>query len=112
MGAAYVLWAGLDDPVIEINLTPNRTDAAGVSGIARDVAAAGLGRLRTPEPEPVDGKFPCPVKVTLDLAPGDAHLAPLFGLRLVRGVKNGPSPAWLQDRLRRSACVRSTRWSM
>ena len=100
VGAAYALWAGLDDPVIEINLTPNRPDAAGVSGIARDLAAAGLGRLKTREPEPVEGKFPCPVKVKLDLAPEDAHLAPLFGLRLVRGVKNGPSPAWLQDRLR------------
>ncbi len=100
VGAAYALWAGLGDPVIEINLTPNRPDAAGVAGIARDLAAAGLGRLKTHEPEPVEGKFPCPVKVTLDLAPGDAHLAPLFGLRLVRGVKNGPSPAWVQDRLR------------
>jgi len=100
VGAAYAPWAGLDDPVIEINLTPNRPDAAGVAGIARDLAAAGLGRLRTREPEIVAGKFPCPVKVKLDFAAADAHLAPLFGLRLLRGVKNGPSPAWLQDRLR------------
>ena len=100
VGAAYALWAGLDDPVIEINLTPNRPDAAGVAGIARDLAAAGLGRLKTREPQPVEGTFPCPVKVKLELAPADAHLAPLFGLRLVRGVKNGPSPAWLQERLR------------
>ncbi len=100
VGAAYAPWAGLDDPVIEINLTPNRPDAAGVSGIARDLAAAGLGRLRTHEGQPIAGKFPCPVKVRLDFAPADLHLAPLFALRLVRGVKNGPSPAWLQDRLR------------
>jgi phenylalanyl-tRNA synthetase beta chain len=100
VGAAYAPWAGLDDPVIEINLTPNRPDAAGIAGIARDLAAAGLGRVRTREPEAVEGKFPCPVKVRLDFSPADAHLAPLFGLRLVRGVKNGPSPAWLQDRLR------------
>ncbi len=100
VGAAYAPWAKLDDPVIEINLTPNRPDAAGVAGIARDLAAAGLGRLRTHEPEVIEGKFSCPVKVKLDFTPADAHLAPLFGLRLVRGVKNGPSPAWLQDRLR------------
>ncbi len=100
VGAAYAPWAKLDDPVIEINLTPNRPDAAGVAGIARDLAAAGLGRLRTRQPEIVEGKFACSVKVKLDFAPADAHLAPLFGLRLVRGVRNGPSPAWLQERLR------------
>jgi len=100
VGAVYAQWAGLDDPVIEINLTPNRPDAAGVHGIARDLAAAGLGALKTEAPEAVAGQFPCPVDVKLDFAPADAHLAPLFALRLVRGVKNGPSPAWLQERLR------------
>lgn len=100
VGAAYAQWAGLDDPVIEINLTPNRPDAAGVAGIARDLAAAGLGVLKTPDVLPVDGKFPCPVGVTLDFSGDDEHLAPFFGLRLVRGVKNGASPAWLQERLR------------
>jgi phenylalanyl-tRNA synthetase beta chain len=100
VGAVYAQWAGLDDPVIEINLTPNRPDAAGVFGIARDLAAAGLGVLTTPQPEPVQGAFPCPVGVRLDFAAPEAHLAPVFALRLVRGVKNGPSPAWLQDRLR------------
>ncbi len=48
VGALYAQWAGLDDPVIEINLTPNRSDAAGIYGIARDLAAAGLGVLKTP----------------------------------------------------------------
>ncbi|MGJ0391931.1 MAG: phenylalanine--tRNA ligase subunit beta [Methylocystis sp.] len=100
VGAVYAQWAGLDDPVIEINLTPNRPDAAGVHGVARDLAAAGLGVLKEKDILPVDGKFPCPVGVTLDFAEGDKHLAPFFGLRLVKGVKNGPSPAWLQKRLR------------
>lgn len=100
VGAIYAQWAGLDDPVIEINLTPNRPDAAGVHGVARDLAAAGLGSLKEKDILPVEGKFPCPVGVTLDFAEGEKHLAPFFGLRLVRGVKNGPSPAWLQRRLR------------
>jgi phenylalanyl-tRNA synthetase beta chain len=100
VGAVYAQWAGLDDPVIDINLTPNRPDAAGVDGVARDLAAAGLGVLKTPDIAPIEGKFPCPVRVTLDFSAQDAHLAPLFALRLVRGVKNGPSPAWLQERLR------------
>ncbi|MBM3576889.1 MAG: phenylalanine--tRNA ligase subunit beta [Alphaproteobacteria bacterium] len=100
VGAVYAQWAGLDDPIIEINLTPNRPDAAGVYGIARDLAAAELGVLKNKDILPVEGKFPCPVRVTLDFAEADRHLAPFFGLRLVRGVKNGPSPHWLQARLR------------
>ena len=100
VGAVYAQWARLGDPVIDINLTPNRPDAAGVAGVARDLAAAGLGVSDDPATAPVAGGFPCPVGVKLDFAPGDAHLAPLFALRLVRGVKNGPSPAWMQERLR------------
>ncbi|MBL1257405.1 phenylalanine--tRNA ligase subunit beta [Methylocystis sp. Sn-Cys] len=100
VGAVYAQWAGLDDPVIEINLTPNRPDAAGVYGVARDLAAAGLGVLKETDILPVEGKFPCPVGVTLDFAADDKHLAPFFALRLVKGVKNGPSPSWLQKRLR------------
>jgi phenylalanyl-tRNA synthetase beta chain len=100
VGAPYAKWAGLDDPVIEINLTPNRPDAAGIFGIARDLAAAGLGTLKTTPIETIAGRFAMPQSVTLDFAQEDKHLAPLFALRLVRGVKNGPSPAWLQDRLR------------
>ncbi|MGA3302892.1 MAG: phenylalanine--tRNA ligase subunit beta [Methylovirgula sp.] len=99
VGASYAQWAGLDDPVIDINLTPNRPDAAGVAGIARDLAAAGLGRMITPAVAPVQGKFACPVSVALDFSPQDAPLAPAFALRLVRGVRNGPSPDWLQKRL-------------
>jgi phenylalanyl-tRNA synthetase beta chain len=100
VGAVYARWAGLDDPVIEINLTPNRPDAAGVYGVARDLAAAGLGTLKEKDILPVEGKFACPVGVTLDFAEDEKHLAPFFALRLVKGVKNGPSPSWLQKRLR------------
>ena len=100
VGEAYARWAKLDDPVIEINLTPNRPDATSIFGIARDLAAAGLGKLRDGAVEPVNGTFPCPVGVTLDFAHDDAHLCPLFALRLVRGVKNGASPEWMQARLK------------
>ncbi|MGO4870991.1 MAG: phenylalanine--tRNA ligase subunit beta [Roseiarcus sp.] len=100
VGVAYAAYAGLDDPVIDIALTPNRPDAAGVAGIARDLAAAGLGELKTHAPRPVAGAFDCPTAVKLDFAPADARLCPAFALRLVRGVKNGPSPEWMQKRLR------------
>ena len=98
VGANYAHWAGLDDPVIEINLTPNRADCAGVSGIARDLAAAEMGKLRDRSVRPVKGDFPSPVKVTLDFGTTPS-LCPAFALRLVRGVRNGASPAWLQRRL-------------
>jgi phenylalanyl-tRNA synthetase beta chain len=95
VGKRYAEWAGLGDPVIEINLTPNRPDCTGVHGIARDLSAADMGKFRDPAIKPVKGEFPCPVKVTVE----DADLCPGFALRLVRGVKNGPSPKWLQQRL-------------
>jgi phenylalanyl-tRNA synthetase beta chain len=98
VGANYAAWAGLDDPVIEINLTPNRADCTSVHGIARDLAAADVGELKNTTVVPVEGRFPCPVKVTLDFG-ATPSLCPAFGLRLVRGVKNGPSPEWLQRRL-------------
>ncbi len=95
VGHAYAQWAGLGDPVFEINLTPNRQDCAGVHGIARDLSAADMGRFKDPGIKPIKGEFPCPVKVTVE----DTKLCPGFALRLVRGVKNGPSPQWLQTRL-------------
>jgi phenylalanyl-tRNA synthetase beta chain len=98
VGQPYAKWAGLDDPVIEINLTPNRPDCTGVHGIARDLAAADMGRFNENTVKPVKGEFPCPVSVKLDFGTTPS-LCPAFGLRLVRGVKNGPSPAWLQQRL-------------
>lgn len=95
VGTPYASWAELDDPVIEINLTPNRPDATGVYGIARDLAASGLGTLKTGPVAAVAGKGETPVKLTIE-AP---DLCPGFALRLVRGVKNGPSPKWMQKRL-------------
>ncbi|HRK25410.1 MAG TPA: phenylalanine--tRNA ligase subunit beta, partial [Beijerinckiaceae bacterium] len=100
VGVDFATYLGLDDPVIEINLTPNRPDATGVYGIARDLAAAGLGTLKTPKPPTFAAQGPCPVDVTLDFADADRHLCPAFALRVVRGVKNGPSPEWMQKRLK------------
>jgi phenylalanyl-tRNA synthetase beta chain len=98
VGARYAEWAHLDDPVIEINLTPNRPDCAGIHGIARDLAAADMGKFKDAAIKPIAGAFPCPVSVTLDFG-ATPSLCRGFALRLVRGVKNGPSPDWLQRRL-------------
>ncbi len=100
VGEPYVAAAGLDDPVIEVGLTPNRPDCTGVRGIARDLAAAGLGTLK-PEPEypGVEGKKACPVKIELDFPDEAADACPVFAGRYVTGVDNGPSPQWLQARL-------------
>ena len=103
VGQLFVDWLADNDPakvdpVIEIAITPNRPDALGVHGIARDLAARGLGTLKTKPVEPVAGTFACPISVTIDADTVDQ--APVFYGRVIRGVKNGPSPAWLQDRLR------------
>jgi phenylalanyl-tRNA synthetase beta chain len=98
LGARYAEWAHLDDPVIEINLTPNRPDCTGVHGIARDLAAADMGALKDAPIKPVPGAGPCPVAVRLDFG-ATPSLCRGFALRLVRGVKNGPSPEWLQRQL-------------
>ncbi|MFL5051806.1 MAG: phenylalanine--tRNA ligase subunit beta [Xanthobacteraceae bacterium] len=98
VGKPFAELLGLTDPVIEINVTPNRPDCTGVHGIARDLAAADMGRFKDPTVKPVKGTFPCPVTVTLDFGTTPS-LCPGFALRLVRGVKNGPSPDWLQRRL-------------
>ena len=87
------------DPVIEINLTPNRVDALGVRGIARDLAAAGLGKLRPMNDAPVKGTFESSRKIAMRLSGGDQKLCPQFVGRTIRGVKNGESPQWLKDRL-------------
>lgn len=96
VGASFAEIMGLDDPVVEIGLTPNRGDCAGIRGIARDLAAAGLGTLK---PERYAGKVPgafeSPLAVHLEA--GDA--CPMFVGRYIRGVRNGPSPDWLQRRL-------------
>lgn len=98
VGAPFAEVLGLNDPVIEIAVTPNRADCLGVSGVARDLAAAGLGELMAPRVKPVEGTFPAPLGVTLEFGP-TSPLCPAFALRVVKGVKNGPSPQWLKDRL-------------
>lgn len=99
VGSSFASYAGLDDPMIEIGVTPNRPDALGVYGIARDLAAAGVGTLKTPDASAIKAEGQCPVSVTLDFGDTDS-LCPAFGLRLVKGVKNGPSPKWMQQRLK------------
>jgi len=86
----------INDPVIDFEVTPNRPDWLGVDNIARDLAAAGLGELKTKTVKPVKGNFPCPVDIKTDV-PG---ACPAFAGRVVRGVKNGPSPEWLQNQLK------------
>ena len=83
------------EPVIDFEVTPNRPDWLGVAGIARDLAATGLGQLTTPEIKPVAGGFTSPITVRIDTP----DLCPIFAGRVIRGVQNGPSPAWLQHRL-------------
>src|SRR3954467_5471242 len=99
LGASFAQYKGLDDAVIDINLTPNRPDCTGVNGVARDLAATDIGSLIERAPKQIKGEYPCPVSVKLDF--GQTHpLCPAFALRLVRGVKNGPLPEWLQKRLK------------
>ena len=101
VGARYVDVAGLSDPVLEVKLTPNRPDCTGVRGIARDLAACGIGKLK-PEPKlgTVEGKADCPIAIKLEFSKETATACPAFAGRVVSGVKNGPSPAWLQARLK------------
>ncbi len=87
---------GLNDTVIDFEVTPNRPDWLGVNSIARDLAAAGLGSLIETPIVPIAGKFPCPQEVIID----DSNACPAFAGRVIRGVKNGPSPDWVQRRLR------------
>ena len=91
---------GLDDAVIEIAITPNRPDCLGVRGVARDLAAAGLGKLKPDTLKPVKGSFPNPIPIKLDFDKETASACPVFAGRVIRGVKNGPSPEWLQRRLK------------
>ncbi|WP_439547447.1 phenylalanine--tRNA ligase subunit beta [Sandarakinorhabdus sp.] len=96
LGVRYVDWAGLNDPVFDIAITPNRQECLGVMGIARDLAAAGVGTLKSRVIAPVAGGFPMPRPITVE----DLEGCPAFAGRVVRGVTNGASPDWLQRRLR------------
>lgn len=96
MGMPLAEALGLNDPVIDFEVTPNRPDWLGVDSIARDLAAVGLGELITPEIHRVEGSFPCPVTITTDIP----NACPTFVGRLIKGVKNGPSPQWLQNQLK------------
>ncbi len=99
IGSLFAAYAGLNDPVIEIGITPNRPDALGVAGIARDLEAAGFGKVKPVSITAPKGNGTCPVNVKLDFDKAEEDLCPAFGLQLVRGVKNGPSPKWMQQRL-------------
>ena len=94
VGTDFAAYHGAS-PIIEVAITPNRPDCMGLFGIARDLAAAGLGTLKPMKVEPVEGTFPCPVEIRTD----DPEGCPAFYGRVIKGVKNGPSPQWLQDQL-------------
>ncbi len=96
VGAVYADWAGLDDPVIDVSITPNRQDCMGVRGIARDLAAAGLGVLKPLAIINIEGEFPCPTEIRTD----DTDGCPAFYGRVIKGVTNTGSPDWMQKRLK------------
>jgi phenylalanyl-tRNA synthetase beta chain len=99
IGTPAVEAMGLNDPIIEIAITPNRGDCLGVRGIARDLAASGLGTLKTLDTAPVPGAFESPTKVVLGFSDETKSACPYFIGRTIRGVANAESPAWLKERL-------------
>ncbi len=99
LGESYALYAGLNDPVFDLEITPNRGDCLGIHGIARDLAATGIGKLKPYDIPELVQTGPCPIKVAFDFPEEKKHACPLFTGRLIRGVKNGPSPQWLQRKL-------------
>jgi len=117
VGAGWAAWAGMSDPVIDVNLTPNRGDCASVRGLARDLAAAGVGRLKELDASAFDGVFDSPIEWKRDFPDGAGDACPMVVGRYFRGVTNGESPQWLQQRLRAiglrpiSALVDITNWA-
>lgn len=95
VGASAVEVMGLSDPIVEIAITPNRGDCLGVRGIARDLAASGIGHMKAFNTDPVPGAFKSPITVTTD----DEQACPMFVGRMVRGITNQHSPKWMQERL-------------
>jgi len=99
LGMRFIDYRGLNDPMIYVKITPNRPDGLGVRGLARDLAARGLGALKPLDIPAIAASFPCPIGV--QIAPElKVKACPLFAGRLIRGVTNGASPAWLAARLR------------
>jgi phenylalanyl-tRNA synthetase beta chain len=96
VGTPFTQYAGLDDPVFDVNVTPNRQDCMGVRGIARDLAAADMGVLKPLGVPQIEGSFPIPIKVRND----DPEACPAFFAQAIRGVRNGASPDWMQRRLK------------
>ena len=96
VGTPFSDYAGLNDPVFDVNVTPNRQDCMGVRGIARDLAAAGIGKLKPLEVPVIEGSFPCPIEILND----DPKSCPAFFAQAIRGVKNQASPEWMQRRLK------------
>jgi phenylalanyl-tRNA synthetase beta chain len=96
VGAPFTQYAGLDDPVFDVNVTPNRQDCMGVRGMARDLAAAGIGTLKPLAVPAVEGAFACPIEIRND----DPESCPAFFAQAIRKVKNGSSPEWMQRRLK------------
>ena len=96
VGTPFTRYAGLDDPVFDLNITPNRQDCMGVRGIARDLSAAGIGKLKPLAVPEIEGVFACPIEIRND----DPEACPAFFAQAIRGVKNGSSPEWMQRRLK------------
>ena len=96
VGQPFAEYAGLGDLVFDVNVTPNRQDCMGVRGIARDLAAAGMGSLRPLAVPQIEGRFDCPVPIRIE----DSEGCPAFFGRAVRGLTNGASPGWMQRRLK------------
>ena len=96
VGAAFAAHAGLDDPVFDVAVTPDRADCMGVRGIARDLAAAGIGTLKPLAIPQIEGSFPCPIDIRIE----DPDGCPAFFGRAIRGVANGAGPEWMQRRLK------------
>src|SRR5690606_35596333 len=101
VGAKYVEYARIDGVVFDIAITPNRGDATGVYGIARDLAAYGIGTLKQTDWTPVPSQGPSPIApLPQQFAEGEAKAIRKFAGRYIKGVRNGPSPDWLQQRLK------------
>src|SRR5207302_1695326 len=96
VGAAFTDYAGLSDPVFDVAVTPNRQDCMGVRGIARDLAAAGMGTLKPLAVPQIEGSFGCPIAIRNE----DPESCPAFFAQAIRGVRNGASPEWMQRRLK------------